>query len=117
MQPTTLDDLVARFAEAARKHHELTLAGKSRLVNEQANAMQEAFLGIIKHGLSGRNALLSLTSSEESSVALFAAVFSLKHDVARCKRVLTKLSSEPGVIGLGARQALKRWEEGKWQIE
>jgi len=46
-----------------------------------------------------------------------AAVFLLRYKTADALAVLRELSKKRGIIGFEASEAIKRWEEGTWQLD
>ncbi len=109
--------LVATFVEATKKHHEATMRGEWRQTNAQAKRIAQAFRKIVEIGESGRQALLAEVDNKDPAVAGTAATYSLKYDPIRSQAALRRVAREPGIIGSGARQSLKNWEEGKWYLE
>ncbi|NJM39409.1 MAG: hypothetical protein HC853_00885 [Anaerolineae bacterium] len=113
----TLQEHLDDFQTAVIGQREALLKGDWRTGNPLAKKYDAAFRKIIEYGEEGRNALLALTEHPNVSVAEMAAVYSLKYNPEQCLNVLRRLSSEPGLIGFGAQQAIQRWEEGSWQLE
>ena len=117
MAQEQIDRLIADFVKAAKKHHEATMQGYWPETNKQAKRISKTFRDLVEIGESARQALLALVDSDDLAVASAAAVFSLKYDTERSQVALRRIAKEPGIIGFGAEQALKRWEEGAWQLE
>ena len=67
--------------------------------------------------MEAREALVEMAERGEDAASLMAAVYSLKYDPDRSLRVLARFSVHPGVAGFQARQAVKRWKSGEWQLE
>lgn len=109
--------LVEQFAEAAEKSFEAMMKGDSKENNKWVKRQVKAFHQIIEIGDIARDELLTLLNHENPRVASSAAAFSLKYDTERSIATLEKIAREPGMIGFGAQQALRRWEEGSWQLE
>ncbi len=109
--------LLVNFAEASRIHYDALMAGNSRTANVQAKKINKSFLELTNLGVDARNALLNLVDTETLPIAAMAAVFSLKFSPERALATLQKIAKEPGLIGFEARQAIKRWTEGSWQLE
>jgi glycine cleavage system aminomethyltransferase T len=112
-----IQKLIDTFADAAHKHHRETLEGTAKKVNVQAKRITHTFHQIIVKGEVARKALLQLTKSEDIAVAKMAAVFSLKYATEEATVVLRGIAQRPDLLGFEAKQALKRWEEGTWQLE
>lgn len=111
-----ISQLIEAFIDAAIKHQTFSVSDWKK-ANKEAKKIQKAFLEISALGQPGREALLDLVNSEEHSVSLMAAVYSLKYNIEKSMKALRNLTNEPGLIGFQAEQAIKRWEEGTWDIE
>jgi hypothetical protein len=109
--------LIDDFVDAAKMHYAFTMIGDYTNVNVQAKRMDQVFHKIIQIGKEAREALLAQVDNEEPAISLAAATFSLKYDSERAKRALEQIANRPGLIGFGAKQALRRWEEGTWNLE
>lgn len=109
--------LVAMFAEAAHNHHEALMEGNSEKANKQAKRVADVFQAIVANGDVARQALLQLTKSDDKAVASSAATFSLKYATGEAVAVLKQIAQRTDLLGFRAEQALKRWEEGTWQLE
>lgn len=113
---TRISKLLAAFIDSAIKHQTLSLV-EWKSANKEARKLQKIFLELKSLGQPGREALLGLVSHKDLSVSLMAAVFSLKYNPDKSLKALRKLVKEHGFIGFQAEQAIKRWEEGTWNIE
>jgi hypothetical protein len=113
----SIPELASRFARAAASYHEHNDQGDWRGANREAAKAARAFRQLIKHEIPGREALLALLLSDDTSVALMAAAFSLKYNPERSLAALEALSHHPGLIGFEADQAIQRWNEGSWHLE
>jgi hypothetical protein len=111
-----IPQLVESFINAAIKHQVLSLKDW-KTANREAKELQRIFLELKSIGRPGREALLALVKSEKPSVALMASVYSLKYDTKKSMKTLKSLAKEADFIGFQAEQAIKRWEEGTWNIE
>ena len=116
MEDDKIQELIDKFIQAAKKHQDSSLANW-RMANLEAKKLQQIFLELIVGGQMAREALLKLVDSEESGVSLMAAVYSLKYNPEKSLKTLKTLEKRPGFIGFQAEQAIKRWEEGSWQLE
>ncbi len=117
MTSQEVDKVVSAFAEAAKLHYQAILAGNYKVTNKHAKAIEKAFRKIAAMGPEARQALLDKVDDGDSAVAVMAATFSLKFDTERALNALRRISSDPGLMGLRAQQAIQRWEEGTWQLE
>lgn len=109
--------LIDEFVHAAEEHYRATLAGNSKKTNAQAKRIHKIFQEIIKFGHDGRMALLVQIHNENAAVAIMAATYSLKFSSEESLAILRRISQQPGWLGFGAEQAIKRWEEGNWHLE
>jgi hypothetical protein len=112
-----IDNLIQDFVRFTENHYKATLVGDWREANKNAKKLHKTFLHIVRLGAEGREALLSLTENETSYVALTAATYSLRYNTEKAMDTLNKFVNTPGLIGFGAQQTIKRWEEGTWQLE
>ena len=46
-----------------------------------------------------------------------AAAYLLRHCEDQAKAVLEKEAGDEGIISFGAKQVLKRWEDGTWDLD
>lgn len=104
-----IPQLIDAFIEVAKKHQTFSLSDWKK-ANLEAKKIQKIFLDISALGQPGREALLDLVDSEERSVSLMVAVYSLKYNTEESLMALRNLTNEPGLIGFQAEQAIKRWE-------
>ena len=116
MKPT-IAQLVDRFALASARHHEFSLGGNWRLANREVARIRSAFRQLVKEGVPGREALLSLLNSQTASVAAMAAAYSLGYNAEQSLPILAQIAKEPGLIGFEAEQAIQRWNGGEWHLE
>jgi hypothetical protein len=112
-----IDDLVAEFARSVVAQEEEISAGNSRKANAHAKRYLAAFDRLRAHGDAGRDALAILLSHEDPRVRIVAAAFLLRHCQARARAVLEAEANGSGMTAFSAGQALKRWEEGTWQLD
>lgn len=113
---TRISKLLTVFIDSAIKHQTLSLV-EWKSANKEARKLQKIFLELKSLGQPGREALLGLVSHKDLSVSLMAAVCSLKYNPDKSLKALRRLVKEHGFIGFQAEQAIKRWEEGTWNIE
>ncbi|HYO52740.1 MAG TPA: DUF2019 domain-containing protein [Archangium sp.] len=69
------------------------------------------------HGDAGRDALAVLLTHPSMDVRTAAAAFLLRYRTAEAKAVLEEAAKGQGLIPFGASEALKRWEEGTWELD
>lgn len=117
MTEKNMDDLIAKFTQAAKNHYEASLNGDWRTANKEAATIRKTVSKLGSLGVSGKEALLAQTDSQDFSVASMAAVYSLKYATEKSISVLARIAKEPGLLGFEAEQALQRWNEGEWHLE
>ena len=111
------EDLVRQFAEAVVAQDECLERGDAKTGNKHANRFFAAFRKLRAMGDSGREALAALLRDPRPAVRSTAAVFLLRYKTADALAVLRELSKRRGMIGFEASEAIKRWEEGTWQLD
>jgi hypothetical protein len=116
MEDSKIQELIDKLVQATKKHQSSSLIDW-RTANKEANMIHKIFLEVTQGGQIARETLLKLVDSEESDVSLMAAVYSLKYNPEKSLATLRKLAKLPGFTGFQAEQAIKRWEEGSWQLE
>ena len=108
--------LMRRFAVAAKAHHAALEALDESGANAHARVIAGLFAAISATGGAGREALLLLVEDSESEVAGMAAVYSLRFRPEPCLALLRRLAAGEGLLAFRAAGALKRWEEGEWEL-
>jgi hypothetical protein len=111
-----LQQLINQFALCSREHHTATVSGNWKEVNRNARCLSEMHKALVALGDPGRQALLTLVSDTDASVRLMAATFSLGYAPDLCVQVLQNLATYPGLLGFDAKQTIKRWKGGSWQL-
>jgi hypothetical protein len=112
-----IDDLVAEFARSVMAQDQEISAGNPRKGNAHAKRYFAAFDRLRAHGDVGRDALAILLSHEDPGVRVIAATFLLRHCQERARAVLEAEARGSGMVAFSAGQALKRWDEGTWQLD
>jgi len=110
--------LVKLFADNAilsRKY----LWEDSKKQNEHEDAVGCAFDELVsKYGNAGREALATLLSNENDSVASKAAAHLLRYCNHQATSTLKRIAETgDGFNAFAASEALKRWEEGDWDLD
>ena len=103
------DELVARYAEAARVHGEATVTG-SHPANNEADLIAAAYRELRRRG--SESALLVLESKDEG-VTAWAGAHALEFAPEQGEPVLAKLTESPGPLGFGAQITLREWRAGR----
>jgi hypothetical protein len=117
MTERDIDKTVNDFVQAAKKHYAATMMGDPETTNRYARKLHGIFQKIVALGNDARDKLLAKTDDDDAAVAAMAAVYSLKYNTEKSLAALKRIASDPGIIGFEAQQAIKRWEEGAWQLE
>jgi hypothetical protein len=107
---------VERFAKAVMDHGDSMKRGGSD-PGQHVRAYVAAFEELCCLGDQGRGALSSLFTHPRADVRIAAAAFLLRYDHNRAKRVLETEAKRTGPDAFVASQALKRWEDGTWDLD
>jgi hypothetical protein len=117
MSDRNLDSLIDQFITASTSHYSASLVGNWRIVNKEVSKIKKIVDHIRSFGADGQNALLVQLENQNPSVAAMAAIYSLKYNTEKSITALQKITTEPGLLGFEAEQALLRWKEGEWNLE
>lgn len=113
-----LAKLVKEFSDNVVAETDAVWAGDAKTGNKHAKRVTRAFDRLRAIGDEGRDALVPLMSKEHRpDVRLAAAVFLLRYRHAEARKVLKELGRGTGLIPFEAQEALKRWDEGVWQLD
>jgi hypothetical protein len=104
------DSLVTRYAEAASRHGEVTLAGTETRI-EDADEIASVYAELRRRD--GRSALLPLLDADEPGVRVWAAAHALEFAPDKGEVVLVQLSQREDVIGFTAATTLDEWRAGR----
>lgn len=109
---------VDKFAESVIQQTEAIRQRDPRTGNKHARQRLSAFLKLRALGDEGRDALVPLMAHPRADVRAMAACFLLRHKTELALSVLRQVAGEnSGLAGFGASEAIKRWEEGTWQLD
>ncbi len=111
------EDLVRQFAETVVAQDECLERADAKTGNKHANRQFAAFRKLKAMGDSGREALAVLLRDPRPNVRAMAAAFLLRYKTAEALAVLREVSQGRGMTAFGASEAIKRWEEGPWQLD
>lgn len=111
------DPLVSTFAENVAKQSRFVMLGNAEAGNACAREYIKAFQALRSMGTDGLNALAALLEDLRADVRVTAAAFLLRHCEAKAKSVLESEANGKGLTALAASQALRRWEEGTWNLD
>jgi hypothetical protein len=114
----TISQLVSSFAENVISQTDAIATGDHKAGNQYAREYIAAFEALRAAGDVGRDALVPLLTHRRADVRVAAAAFLLRHRTNEAQAVLkTAAAQEKGLPRFEAEQALKRWEEGTWQLD
>ena len=108
---------VRQFEESCVAQISAIKEGNIELGNKHAKRYGRAFEALRALGDPGRDALVPLMRHPQPEVREMAAVCLLRYRHAEARTVLQELSKGEGLVAFGAGQALKRWDEGTWQLD
>lgn len=112
-----LDKIVAEFAEHTIAQTDAIFRGDAKTGNKHARKRIAAFKKLRAQGDAGRDALLVLFTHPRMDVRVKAAAYLLRHRTKEAKAVLREVAKGEGLAAFGASEALKRWQEGTWQLD
>lgn len=110
-------DLVQQFAETVIAQDECLERGDAATGNKHARRRIAAFRKLRAMGDSGREALAALLWDPRPSVRTMAAAYLLRYKTAEALAVLRAAAKGTGLIAFESEEAIKRWEEGTWQLD
>jgi hypothetical protein len=113
---TDVQGLVAEFAEAVAAQARVMLLDAEK-GNEHARRYIAAFESLRQRGDEGRDALATLFADARPEVRVMAASYLLRHRGQVARRVLEAEAAGRRLTAFAAAQALKRWEEGTWNLD
>jgi hypothetical protein len=116
-----IDEDIARYAAAAKRHGEATRAGDSEAANRAYRELDSCWRSIQMSETDWQPAFLELLEDESPLVRAMAAAYAIHFQPGRALPVLKVLAEEPGTLGFSAQMALKLWERGElmppWQVQ
>jgi len=110
-------DLVRQFAESVVAQDVCLDQGDAKTGNKHARRRIAAFRKLRAMGDSGREALAALLRDPRPNVRTLAAAYLLRYKTTDALAVLREVSRGRGMSAFGASEAIKRWEEGTWQLD
>ena len=114
---TSAADLVQQFAESTAAQDECLERGDAKTGNKHARRRITAFRKLRAMGDSGREALAVLLRDPRPNVRTMAAAYLLRYKTADALAVLREAAKGRGMIAFESGEAIKRWEEGTWQLD
>jgi hypothetical protein len=103
-------DLIARYADAAKRHGAATVSG-SRPANEEADLIAAVYRELRRRN--SEDALLRLLESGDDGVRCWAAAHALEFAPEHGEPVLVRLADSPGLLGFTAEMTLREWRRGR----
>src|SRR5262249_27976553 len=113
----TPSELVERFATNVPAQTDCIWRGDAKTGNRHAKRYGDAFQRLREIGDEGRDALAVLLEHERPDVRVKAAVYLLRYRTDAALKVLWAVAAGEGMIPFFAQQAIKRWEEGTWELD
>ncbi len=113
----SLNALVEDFAENVRAQNIAIGQGDSAKGNKHAKRYLSAFQKLRAMGDQGREALSLLLNDDRPDVRAMAACFLLRYKNSESMEVLRQVSKMKNLVGFGARECIKRWNEGNWSLD
>jgi len=114
---TRIEKLIQQFADNVVAQTDAIRRGNARTGNQHAKRYIRAIKTLQSFGDQGRDALVPLMHEGRDDVRAMAAAFLLRHRHEEARRVLEDLAHGEGFVAFEASEALKRWEEGTWQLD
>jgi Domain of unknown function (DUF2019) len=110
--------LVEEFAASVIGQTEAIRQGDRRKGNTMAKRYVAAFQKLREIGDGGRDALTSLFTHPRADVRVMAACYLLRHSTPEALNLLQREAAVGrGLAAFGASEAIKRWEEGAWNLD
>jgi hypothetical protein len=114
---TRIGRLVQQFSDNVAAQTDAIRRGDARTGNRHAKRYIRAFHALRELGDEGRDALVPLMREGRDDVRAMAAAFLLRHRPVDAHAVLHEIAGGKGFVAFEAQEALKRWEEGSWQLD
>jgi hypothetical protein len=115
---TDLAKLVEEFRDAVVAETAAALDGDAKTANKHTKRYIRAFQKLRAIGDRGREALVPLMSKDHRpDVRATAAAFLLRYRHDDARNVLAEIAGGNGMIPFEARETLKRWDEGVWELD
>lgn len=112
-----VENWVNAFADSVVQQTEAIKQGDHRAGNKCAKQYIKMFERLRGVGDAGRDTMLPLLSHPRSDVRATAAAFLLRYKTKEAMAVLRTEAAGKGLVAFEAAQALKRWEEGAWDLD
>jgi hypothetical protein len=112
-----IQKLVTVFTDAVISQTEAIRQGNPGTGNKHAKRYIAAFKKLRSLGNAGRDALIPLLAHSRADVREMAAVYLLRYKTKEAIEVLQSEGAGVGLVAFGAQQAIKRWQEGAWNLD
>jgi hypothetical protein len=112
-----ITQLVKIFSQSVAAQTNAIQNGDHKVGNKHAKDYINAFLKLREFGDSGREALAELLNHHRGDVRILAAAYLLRYKTVEALRVLREESFGEGIVAFEAGEAIKRWEEGDWNLD
>ena len=114
LEDATFQELVDAFAESTLAQDAAKTASEG---NKHARRRTKVFATLTDRGDAGREALTQLFSHDDPHVRCMAAVYLLRYAHDESMTVLRELADGQGMVAFAARQTIKNWDNGDWEID
>lgn len=114
---SNLKKLVDQFAEAVIKRNESIMSGSRKEVIKYSNKVIQYWEKVCQLGDKGKEELSNLFHHENPGVRTTAAACLLKYKNKESLDVLKEIAKGQGLVPFEASEAIKRWEEGTWNLD
>lgn len=111
------EDLVIKFRVAAAAHYQATLNGRRRTINKHADLLENVYSELKRRGHLHKAMLTQLLQDPEPPVQVMAACFCMTFAPDATRRTLLLHANRPDLLGLEAKHALQRFDDGTWTRE
>lgn len=112
-----IEKWVKDFSEGVVRQTESIRQGDAKTGNKWAARSLKAFKLLRAQGDPGRDALATLLMHPDVDIRTAAAAFLLRYKTGAALQVLREAASGTGLIAFASEQAIKRWEEGTWNLD
>jgi hypothetical protein len=113
---TNSHDLVEVFASAVIAQNQCISEGDAKTGNRHAERYIKAARSLLAAGADSITRFAGLLQHTDPGVRVMAAAFLLKDRTAEAVAALRPLADGEGIVALGARMTLARYEEGDLEI-
>ncbi|RKH71469.1 DUF2019 domain-containing protein [Corallococcus interemptor] len=113
----TLEGLVREFAENVAAQTDAIFQVGAAPEDRHGDRYLAAFDELRAQGNAGREALCVLLKHPRMDVKATAAAFLLRYRTTEARAVLEEAARGEELVAFGARQTLKGWDEGVWDLD